>query len=65
MPSRKDGAYIMFSTKKKEMMKAIDEAWSNPTKEQKMFQELYFPNGKPTTEEFIKTISNIIKEEIR
>ena len=57
--------HIMFSTKKEEMKKAIDEAWSNPTKEQKLFQERYFPNGKPTAEEFIKTVSNIIKEAIK
>ena len=57
--------HIMFSTKKEEMKKAIDEAWSNPTKEQKLFQERYFPNGEPTAEEFIKTVSNIIKEAIK
>ena len=52
----------MFNTKKKEMQKAIDEAWSNPKRDQKLFQELYFPNGKPTVEEFIKTISTIIRQ---
>ena len=50
----------MFNTKKKEMQKAIDEAWKNPTKEEKLFQELYFPNGKPTVEEFIRTVSGIV-----
>ena len=54
--------HIMFSTKKEEMKKAIDEAWSNPTKEQKLFQERYFPNGKPTAEEFIKTVANIAQQ---
>ena len=55
----------MFNTKKREMQKAIDLAWANPTPEQKLFQERYFPNGKPTAEEFIKTVSNIIKEAIK
>ena len=52
----------MFNTKKIEMKKAIEEAWSNPTKEQKQFQEKYFPNGKPTVDEFIKTIANITRQ---
>lgn len=52
----------MFNTKKREMQIAIDMAWSNPTEEQKEFQKLYFPGGKPTVEEFIKTISNIAKQ---
>ena len=51
----------MFSTKKKEMKKAIDEAWSNPTREQKLFQERYFPNGKPTVEEFIQIVYNLVR----
>ena len=62
MPSRKDGAFNMFSTKEKEMKKAINQAWSNPTTEQKMFQEKYFPNGKPTVEEFIQTIANLVRQ---
>ena len=62
MPSRKDGTYNMFNTKRNEMKKAIDMAWGNPTREQKMFQERYFPNGKPTAEEFIKTISAIARQ---
>ena len=51
----------MFNTKKKEMQKAIDAAWKNPTKEQKLFQEKYFPNGKPSVEEFISTVSSIVR----
>ena len=54
----------MFNTKEKEIKKAIDMAWLSPTEEQKMFQELYFPNGKPTVDEFIKTISNLVKKQI-
>ena len=53
---------IMFNTKEKEMKKAIDMAWSNPTKEQKQFQELYFPNGKPTVEEFVQIVSGIVRQ---
>lgn len=49
----------MFSTKEKEMKKAIDEAWRDPTKEQKLFQERYFPKGKPTVEEFVRTVSGL------
>ena len=52
----------MMNTKKKEMQKAIDMAWDNPTKENKMFQELYFPNGKPTVEEFIQTVTNLVQQ---
>ena len=52
----------MTNHKKKEMKKAIDEAWRNPTLEQKMFQARYFPNGKPTVDEFIKTVANIAKQ---
>ena len=60
MPSRKDGAF-MFNTKKKEMEKAIEMAWGNPTKEQKLFQERYFPNGKPTVDEFIQTVAHLVR----
>ena len=52
----------MFNAKEKEMQKAIDEAWMNPTEEQKLFQEQYFPNGKPSVKEFVKTISALVKE---
>ena len=65
MPSRKDGAYNMFSTKKKEMKKAIDLAWENPTMEQKLFQEKYFPEGKPTVEEFIKRVAELARQDRR
>ena len=61
MPTGKCGDN-MFSTKNKEMKKAINYAWENPTKEQKMFQEKYFPNGKPTVEEFIQTIANLVRQ---
>ena len=44
------------------MQMAIDAAWSHPTEDQKVFQELYFPNGKPTVKEFIKTVSNIARQ---
>ena len=54
----------MLSTKTKEMQKAIDAAWANPTAEQKLFQEKYFPGGKPTVKEFIKTVSAIARQSI-
>ena len=50
----------MFNTNQKEMQKAIDIAWEYPTEEQKRLQELYFPKGKPTVDEFIRTISDIM-----
>ncbi len=52
----------MFSTKKREMQKAIDAAWANPTEREKVFQEEYFPDGKPTVEEFIQTIADIVRQ---
>ena len=54
--------HIMFNTKEKEMQKAIDLAWENPTPEEKTFQELYFPNGEPTVEEFIQTVARLARE---
>ena len=57
--------HIMFNTKKKEMKKAIDLAWENPTMEQKLFQEKYFPEGKPTVEEFIKRVASLARQERR
>ena len=53
----------MFNTKEKEMQKAIDLAWDNPTEEQKAFQKMYFPNGKPTVTEFVNAIAAIVKRE--
>ena len=51
----------MNHTKEKEMQKAIDLAWENPSPEEKLFQEFYFPNGKPTVEEFIRKVGDLIK----
>ena len=53
----------MFTPKKREMKKAIDLAWTNPTEEQKRFQEQYFPKGKPTVEEFIQTVALLAKKQ--
>ena len=50
---------FMFNQKKKEMQKAIDLAWENPSPEEKLFQETYFPNGKPTVDEFIQTVARL------
>ena len=62
MPPGKDGVNMFNNTKIKEMQKALDAAWSNPTEEQKQFQKLYFPNGKPTVDEFIRTVSNLVRQ---
>ena len=53
----------MFNRKEKEMQKALDLAWENPTPEQKAFQQMYFPNGKPTVDEFVNAIATIVKQE--
>ena len=52
----------MLNLKKREMKKAIDLAWSHPTMEQKLFQEKYFPEGKPTVEEFIQRVATLARE---
>ena len=45
---------------RREMEYAIDQAFSNnDPKVQRKLNE-YFPNGKPTVEEFIEKISNVI-----
>ena len=49
----------MNNRKRKEMQKAIDLAWENPTPEEKLFQEFYFPNGKPTVDEFIRKVAQL------
>ena len=51
----------MNTPKKKEMQKAIDLAWENPTEEERIFQKLYFPHGKPTVDEFIQTVARLAK----
>ncbi len=51
----------MNHQKTKEMQKAIDLAWENPSPKEKLFQELYFPNGKPTVEEFIRKVGDLLK----
>ena len=62
MPSRKEGA-TMNHTKKKEMQKAIDLAWLNPSPEEKLFQDIYFPDGKPTVEEFIRKVAELAQRQ--
>lgn len=41
------------------MQEAIDAAWANP--EGAVLRTLLFPQGKPTVEEFIKTVAEYIK----
>ena len=48
---------------KMEMEYAISQAFLNPDPEIQKKLKLYFPDGKPTLEEFIATISNIVKSQ--
>ncbi|MGI6192006.1 MAG: sporulation initiation factor Spo0A C-terminal domain-containing protein [Christensenellales bacterium] len=45
---------------KKEMQETIDASWNNEDEEVTRTQKSLFPNGKPTVEEFIKTIALVI-----
>ena len=51
----------MKNAKKKEMQKAIDLAWETPDRKAKLFQEMYFPLGKPTVEEFLKRMEDLTR----
>ena len=53
----------MKNAKKKEMQKAIDLAWETPDRKAKLFQEMYFPLGKPTVEEFLKRMEDLTSGE--
>ena len=44
---------------RKEMAKAIEEAWATPDPTAKTLQDLLFPNGKPTVESFIINFTNM------
>ncbi len=46
--------------KRREIKKAIDEAWNN--REGKELRDKLFPNGKPEPEEFVRGISQAIKD---
>lgn len=48
---------------KMEMEYAISQAFLNPNPEIQKNLNMYFPNGKPTPEQFIATISNIVKSQ--
>lgn len=48
-----------------EMQNAIDTAWSSFDETVIQKQRLLFPNGKPTVEEFIATISKYVKTKSR
>lgn len=47
---------------RREMCDVINTAWLSEDPEIKAFQNSLFPNKKPTPEEFIAVISNIIRE---
>ena len=46
---------------RKEMQQAIDETWTTTDPKFIQLQKAYFPNGKPTPEEFIIVISETVK----
>ena len=45
------------------IQESIDAAWENP--ECRALQNLYFPNGKPTPEEFITVMARYVKDNKR
>ena len=45
---------------RREMEYAVDQAFSNNDPKVQSKLNEYFPNGKPTVEEFIEKISNVI-----
>ena len=47
---------------KQNMQEAIDEAWNNPNETIKNNQLRLFPNGKPTVEELIDTVTEQMRE---
>ena len=46
---------------KEDMQKVIDNVWQNEDKKGKNNRDKLFPNGKPTVEEFILTLSEELK----
>lgn len=52
----------MFN-KKKEIKKAIELAWDNP--QGKDLRDKLFPNGKPSTDEFIRVVSEYAKTKLK
>ena len=49
------------SNAKIEMQKALDHAWENASAEEKQRQNELFPEGKPSLENFIKTVAEQVK----
>ena len=47
---------------RQEMQQAIDETWTTTDPDFLQLQKAYFPNGKPTPEEFIIVIADTVKE---
>ena len=54
-------SYSRENAKKIEMQKALDHAWENASAEEKQRQNELFPEGKPSLENFIKTMAEQVK----
>lgn len=54
----------MLNNQKKQqaMQEAIDIAWNNP--EGAVLRALMFPDGKPSPEEFVSTVSAFVKSKL-
>ena len=48
-----------------EIQKTIELTWSNPDPKIKAAQQKLFPNGKPSVEEFIRTIATHAKQRLK
>ncbi len=49
---------------KNEMTHAIDVAWESGNSDVKELQQKLFPKGRPTEEEFLTTLADLIKKEV-
>lgn len=47
---------------RRELEQIIDATWASSDPEAKLMQSRLFPNGKPTPEEFIRVVSQIVRE---
>ena len=49
---------------KSDIQEAIDAAWNSKDPSVKSFQRRLFPNGKPTPEEFILVMGNVLRTRV-
>ena len=49
---------------KSDIQEAIDAAWNSKDPSVKAFQRRLFPNGKPTPEEFILVMGNVLRTKV-